>query len=222
MVMAARVGAAIPTRDRPAQGVLHQRFKSVKVGLVIPSFDEWVSGRAQGQVWNTLIASERRQGATTLAGAQMRHGGHSAHRFLRAEGAAALAQRLPALVGRDVRGARAARDESAGGRFRADRAHGGGRAASGPGQRLWGGVGKCVPVPAAVGLAADAKAAVCGGGPQPVAGGAWMAGRGRWICCLARDSEMTGEPIVQMDLRLLRRARSRRNLCSGGSARASQ
>lgn len=84
MVMAARVGAAIPTRDRPAQGVLHQRFESVKVGLVIPSFDEWVSGRAQGQVWSTLIASERRQGATTLAGAQMRHGGHSAHRFLRA------------------------------------------------------------------------------------------------------------------------------------------
>lgn len=33
---------------------------------------------------------------------------------------------------------------------------------------------------------------------------------------------MTGEPIVQMDLRLLRRVSSRRNLCSGGSARASQ
>ena len=58
--------------------------------------------------------------------------------------------------------------------------------------------------------------------PQPVVGRAWMAGRGLWICCPARDSEMTGEPIVQMDLRLVRRARSRRNLCSGGSARASQ
>lgn len=55
-----------------------------------------VQGRAQRQVWNTLIATAHRQGITTFAGAQMRYLVDSAHGWLGAAGFAAAALRLAA------------------------------------------------------------------------------------------------------------------------------
>lgn len=92
-------GPAVPGAGQPARlatpmalaAQVPERLEGVRELVIVP-----VATRAERQVWNTLIASEHRQGLTTFAGAQMRYLVDSAHGWLGAAGFAAAALRLAA------------------------------------------------------------------------------------------------------------------------------
>ena len=68
-----------------------ERLEQVRGLVIVP-----VADRAQRRVWNTLIATEHRQGITTFAGARMRYLVDSAHGYPGALGFAASALRRAA------------------------------------------------------------------------------------------------------------------------------